>query len=179
MTCTIGRSIELPLVSSASGLDASVFKPGTLRIRNQQKGAVIPILGITIFVCLLMVGLAIDAGNLYLCRVMFQKAVDAAAIAGAKHLAITSWQQQSDPGTSQGIKNLIRDQVRETIYQNIEMRRATDTLVIHDQTTGVVIDIDKSRVRVMASWDIPLLFLRAFPGFGSRYLIEARATARW
>ena len=62
-------------------------------IRNGEQGAVAPLVGILMVVFILCVALVVDLGHLHNVKVQLQRAVDAAALAGA---------QQLDGSTDQG-----------------------------------------------------------------------------
>ena len=54
--------------------------------RNRQKGAVAPLVGILMVVFILCLALVVDLGHLHDVKVQMQRAVDAAALAGARQL---------------------------------------------------------------------------------------------
>ena len=55
-------------------------------IRNREQGAVAPLVGILMVVFILCIALVVDLGHLHNVKVQLQRAVDAAALAGAKQL---------------------------------------------------------------------------------------------
>ena len=56
------------------------------RIRNREQGAVAPLVGILMVVFILCIALVVDLGHLHNVKVQLQRAVDAAALAGAQQL---------------------------------------------------------------------------------------------
>lgn len=125
-----------------------------------ERGALIPIIAVTIVVSFLMVGLAVDAGNLYLSSILLQRAVDAGAILGAKQMAITPKKDQTDDPSSFRVNT--EQRIREMVRANLERRREVDPgrLDIDLDT----FDINNDRVAISATWDVDLLLLRVLPG---------------
>ena len=101
----------------------------TSGIVQNQAGVILPFAAIIIFVLFLMVGLAIDAGNLYRSRSALQNIADAAALAGVGYVSVvghSAFEIEVNGGTppesplsETQISNYLRPRIQKIINSNI------------------------------------------------------------
>ena len=96
---------------------------------KQEKGAILPLAAVVIFVLFLLVGVVIDAGNLYRSRTALQNIADSAALAGIGYITMrgradfekeaNGGVEPSQPLSDKHISDYLRPKIQKVIDANI------------------------------------------------------------
>lgn len=159
--------------------------------REDQQGAIIPLLALMLISVLTVIGLAIDSGNLYTASLTLQKAADAGALAGAKFIAMQSrdFIRNQEPDARLGVKSRTIAIFRTNLQVSVLDAEIGD-LSTSSPGDRITIDVaskfyntspaikDGDTVTVDATWRVPLYLLRYLPGFGQDSLVRVSSRAQ-
>ena len=135
-----------------------------------ERGIVVPLLALCIFVLVGMVGLAVDGGRLYISRVETQNAAQAAAYSSA---AIVALHNHDFNNLNAILINYAQTRGVALALQNLRfgMKGTSNPAAAVKITKGA----GKILVESKAEVSVPLYFVRAFPGVGPRQMVRAEA----
>ena len=134
------------------------------QLSDQEHGVTIPIVAGVLLALILLIGLALDSGNLYRARIRAQKVADAAAFAAAAVIAIDG---PTDVGAIAKGKS-VGVQVGRLNLRLVDMPSAASNVTVNYNMGARTID---AQVDV----DIELFLLSAVPGMGRTRHVPAAA----
>jgi hypothetical protein len=151
------------------------------RTAETERGAVILMLLIITMTSLMLIGLAIDSGNLFHSSLILQKAIDAGALAGAKRIAVVGKQIQSQNPTA--FISSVEDSVRGMINANMSAMRKRKSEYGDNQQGdplrySINIDLVNDTVQIKANWTVNLIFLGYLPGFNKQTSVQLSTKAQ-
>jgi Flp pilus assembly protein TadG len=135
-------------------MEAAVRHDGRSRIARDESGQVLILAALAMAMLLVMVALVVDIGKAYLVQRQLQASVDAAALAGAQHLPVTTevTQVAQEYGPSQGSKNEVT--VGGNVTTSVTLRCVASAPGCSPATN------EYNAVNVKATSDVSLLFAR-------------------
>ncbi|ADW68682.1 pilus assembly protein TadG-related protein [Granulicella tundricola] len=145
---------------------------------RDQRGQVLPIAGLMMFVITAMIGLVVDVGHIYLCQRELQASSDAAALAGAEIIptattAAAVYAKATAYSSTTGAANVYKNMTNITMVSGYPILKCLSTM----QTQGIscVGPLSYNSIQVMQQAVVPLYFARIIGR--SSMTISATSTA--
>lgn len=160
--------------------------------QSEERGAVIIVTCIAIVVLLMLIGLAIDSGNLYRARMALQKAADAGALSGVGytvHKGRTEFEEEVGDGSKQ---DFLSEKAQEVVEANLELSGLSpeqdgyfNVEATYVEGDEVVEEGSAYEFRVTVTKEVDFIFMDLVPfevlgltSVGESIVLEAVATSR-
>ncbi len=135
-----------------------------LLITESESGIYLPIIAATFFAFILLIGYALDSGNLSRNRSRLQRSIDAAAIA-----AVNYYDGKNELYVQRAAEEIIAANL-----QRMNVPFNPVNIIVNPNADG---DPNTNVLSITASVDVPLLLLRYVPGLGETRTVDAAARA--